>query len=37
MGEHNRPVFDNVFVKQDAGLSIAQQARQRGLPVQERG
>jgi hypothetical protein len=29
-------IFDNVFVKQDASLSIAQQPRQRSLSVQER-
>jgi hypothetical protein len=35
MGEHGRPIFGNVFVKQNASLSIEQQPRQRGLPVQE--
>jgi flagellar basal body P-ring protein FlgI len=35
MREHGQPIFDNVFVKQDA-LSIAQQPRQCSLPVQER-
>jgi hypothetical protein len=36
MGEDGRPIFDNVFVKQDASLSIAQQACQRGLAFEER-
>jgi hypothetical protein len=36
MGEHGKPIFGNVFVKQDAGLSIAQQADQRGLAFEER-
>jgi hypothetical protein len=31
MGEHGQPIFDNVFVQQDAGLGIAQQASRRGL------
>jgi hypothetical protein len=35
MGEHGRPIFGNVLVKQDASLSIAQPPRQRSLPVQE--
>jgi hypothetical protein len=32
-GEHGRPIFGNVFAKQDAGLEIAQQLR---LAVKER-
>jgi hypothetical protein len=36
MGEHGRPILGNVFVQQDADLGIAQQARQRGLAVEER-
>jgi hypothetical protein len=35
MGEHSRPILGDVFVQQDASLGIAQQARQRSLPVQE--
>jgi hypothetical protein len=35
MGEHGKTIFVNVLVKQDASLSIAQQARQRSVPVQE--
>jgi hypothetical protein len=35
MRENGRPIFDNVFIKQDASLSIAQQPRQRSLPAQE--
>jgi hypothetical protein len=27
IGEHGRPMFDNVFVKQDASLSVAQERR----------
>jgi hypothetical protein len=33
--KHTEPTFDNVFVKQDTSLSIAQQPRQRSLPIQE--
>jgi hypothetical protein len=36
MGEHGKTIFVNVLVKQDASLSIAQQARERSLSVQER-
>jgi hypothetical protein len=35
-GKHDRPIFGNVFVKQNASLGIAQQSRQRSLSVQER-
>jgi hypothetical protein len=34
MGEHSPPLGD-VFLQQDAGLGIAQQARQGGLAVEE--
>ena len=34
--EHNRAVLSNVFVEQDASLSIAQEPRQLGLAVKER-
>jgi hypothetical protein len=36
MGEHGQPIFDNVFVQQDAGLGIAQPASQRGLALKKR-
>jgi hypothetical protein len=36
MGEHGRFIFGNMSVKQDANLSVAQEPRQRSLPVQER-
>jgi hypothetical protein len=35
MSEHSQPIFNNVFVEQNASLDTAQQARQRRLPVQE--
>ncbi len=35
MGEHGQPIFDNVFVQQDACLGVAQQPRQCSLPIQE--
>jgi hypothetical protein len=35
MGEGGRPIFCDVLVEQDASLSIAQEPRQRSLPVQE--
>jgi hypothetical protein len=31
MGEDSRPILGNVFVEQNAGLGIAQQACRRGL------
>jgi hypothetical protein len=31
-----KPIFGNVFGKQDACLDVAQQSRQSSLPVQER-
>jgi hypothetical protein len=36
MGEHGQPIFDNVFVQQDAGLGIAHQARERGVALKKR-
>jgi hypothetical protein len=36
MGKHGRPMFDNVFVKQDASLSMAQEPSQRGLALKKR-
>jgi hypothetical protein len=30
MGEHDRPILDDVLVQQDAGLGIPQQVRQGG-------
>jgi hypothetical protein len=36
IGEHGQPILDNVFVKQDAGLGIALQSRQRGLAFEKR-
>jgi hypothetical protein len=36
MGEHGQPIFDNVFVRQDVCLGVAQQPLQRSLPAQER-
>jgi hypothetical protein len=35
MGEHDGPILGNVFVQQDTGLGVAQQALQRGLAVEE--
>jgi hypothetical protein len=35
MGEHDRSIFGNVLVKQDASLSIAQEPRRCSLPLQE--
>jgi hypothetical protein len=35
MGEHGRPILGDVFVEQDARFGLAQQPRQRCLPVQE--
>jgi hypothetical protein len=35
MRENGRPIFDNMFIKQYASLSIVQQPRQRSLPAQE--
>jgi hypothetical protein len=34
-GEHERSIFGDVLVKQDASLSIAQEPRQCSLPLQE--
>jgi hypothetical protein len=36
MGEDGRPILGDVFVQQDARFGLAQQPRQRRLPVQER-
>jgi hypothetical protein len=36
MGEHGRPILGDVFVQQDACLGMAQQPRQRSLPVNGR-
>jgi hypothetical protein len=35
MRKDGSAIFDNVFIKRDASLSIAQQPRQRSLSVQE--
>jgi hypothetical protein len=35
-GEHDRPIFGDVFVEQDAGLSIAQQPRQSCFTLEKR-
>jgi hypothetical protein len=36
MFEHRRAIPGDMFVEQDARLGIAQQLRQRSLPIQER-
>jgi hypothetical protein len=36
MGEHGRPMFNDVFVKRDASPSIAEKACQRGLAFEKR-